>query len=141
MAFKYRVKTKRSGIGDKPAKYHSVPVHSGEISSRQLAKDLAQRSSLSEGDVLSALAGLSGLVKRYLQDGHTVRLDGLGLLSVSASSEGFETSQECTPRRVKAKKICFRADPELKANLKYIRFEREKKKVDVPDPEDLQEKP
>ncbi|MDR2927225.1 MAG: hypothetical protein LBV41_03350 [Cytophagaceae bacterium] len=59
-----------------------------------------------------------------LHDGHTVRLDGLGLLSVSTSSDGFDT--ECTPRRVKAKKICFRAAPKLKADLKYIRFEREK---------------
>lgn len=29
-------------------------------------------------------------------------------------------------RRVKAKKICFRADKELKGNLKFVSFEREK---------------
>ncbi len=127
MAFRYRVKTKRSGIGEKTAKYHAVPIHSGEISTRQLARDLAQRSSLSEGDVLATLVGLSGLVERYLLDGHTVRLEGLGLLSVSATSPGYETPDECTPRRVKAKKICFRASNDLKANLKYIAFEREKK--------------
>ncbi|MDR2927068.1 MAG: HU family DNA-binding protein [Cytophagaceae bacterium] len=126
MAFKYRVKTKRSGLGDKAAKYYAVPIHSREISSEQLAFDLAQRSSLSEGDVLATLVGLSSLVKQYLHDGHTVRLDGLGLLSVSASSDGFNTLEECTPRHVKAKKICFRATRELKADLKYIRFEREK---------------
>ncbi|MDR2926836.1 MAG: hypothetical protein LBV41_01325 [Cytophagaceae bacterium] len=126
MAFKYRVRTKRSGLGDKTAKYYAVPIHSREISSTQLALDLAQRSSLSEGDVLATLVGLSSLVKQYLHDGHTVRLDGLGLLSVSASSDGFDTLEECTPRCVKAKRICFRAAPKLKADLKYIRFEREK---------------
>jgi predicted histone-like DNA-binding protein len=127
MSFRYRVKTKRSGIGDKTAKYHAVPIYSGEISTRQLARELARRSSLSEGDVLSALFGLSGLIEKYLHEGHKVRLDGLGLLSVSASSEGFDTPEECTPRRVKPKKICFRAATDLKANLKTIRFEREKK--------------
>ena len=126
MAFRYRVKTKRSGIGEKTAKYYAVPVRSGEISTRQLAKDLAKISSLSEGDVHATLIGLSGLVEKYLQEGYSVRLDNLGLFSVSATSNGFETAEECTPRRVKAKKICFRADKELKGNLKFVSFEREK---------------
>jgi predicted histone-like DNA-binding protein len=103
-----------------------VPIRIDEISTRQLAKELAALSSLSEGDVLSTLTGLSTLVERYLRYGCTVRLDGLGLLSVSASSAGFDTPEECTPRHVKAKKICFRACPELKSNLKYITFEQEK---------------
>ncbi|MDR0334196.1 MAG: hypothetical protein LBI15_12145 [Dysgonamonadaceae bacterium] len=127
MAFRYRVKTKRGGIGDKSAKYYAVPIYSGEISSRRLARDLARSSSLSESDVIATLIGLSGLIEKYLHEGHKVRLDGLGLLSISASSEGFDMPDECTPRRVKAKKICFRAATDLKANLKYIRFEREKK--------------
>ncbi|MDR2926793.1 MAG: hypothetical protein LBV41_01100 [Cytophagaceae bacterium] len=126
MAFKYRVRTKCSGLGDKAAKYYAVPIHSREINSTQLALDLAQRSSLSEGDVFATLVGLSSLVKQYLHDGHTVRRDGLGLLSVSASGDGFDMLEECTPRRMKAKRICFRAAPKLKADLKYIRFEREK---------------
>ena len=126
MAFRYRVRTKRSGIGEKAAKYYAVPVRSGEITTRQLAKDLTKISSLSEGDVHAALIGLSGLVERYLQEGYSVRLDNLGLFTVSATSAGFDTPEECTPSRVKAKKICFRADKELKGNLKFVSFEREK---------------
>jgi len=126
MSFRYRVKTKRSGIGEKTAKYYAVPVRSGEISTRQLAKDLTKISSLSEGDVHSALIGLSGLVEKYLQEGYSVRLDNLGLFSISATSDGFDTPEECTPHRVKANKICFRAENDLKSNLKYVRFEREK---------------
>lgn len=128
MAFRYRVRTKRSGIGEKTAKYYAVPVRSGEISTRQLAKDLTKISSLSEGDVYAALIGLSGLVEQYLHEGYSVRLDNLGLFTISATSEGFDTPEECTPRRVKAKKICFRADKELKSNLKFVSFEREKEK-------------
>jgi predicted histone-like DNA-binding protein len=128
MAVKYRVKTKRSGVGSKAAKYHAVPVRSGEVSARQLAQELARLSSLSEGDVLATLVGLSGLVEKYLHGGHTVRLEGLGLLSLSASSAGFDSPDECTPRRVKAKKICFRACPDLKASLRQVRFEREQER-------------
>lgn len=126
MAFKYRVKIKRSGFGDKIGRYYAVPVHSSEISTMQLAHELSQLSSLSEGDVLSTLSGLSGVIKKYLYDGHTVRLDGIGLLSVSASSMGFETPEKCTPRHVKAKKICFRAAIDLKSEMKFIRFEHDK---------------
>ena len=129
MAFRYRVRTKRSGIGEKTAKYYAVPVRSGEITTRQLAKDLTKISSLSEGDVHAALIGLSGLVEQYLQEGYSVRLDNLGLFTVSATSAGFDTPEECTPRRVKAKKICFRADKELKGNLKFVSFERENEKT------------
>jgi hypothetical protein len=35
MAFKYGVKTKRSGLGNKTAKYYAVPIHSREISFEQ----------------------------------------------------------------------------------------------------------
>lgn len=126
MAFRYRVRTKRSGIGEKTAKYYAVPIRSGEITTRQLAKDLSKISSLSEGDVHSALIGLSGLVEKYLQEGYSVRLDNLGLFSISATSDGFDTPEACTPHRVKANKICFRADKELKGNLKFVSFEREK---------------
>lgn len=126
MAFHYRIKTKRSGIGEKKAKYYAVPVRSGEITTRQLAKDLSRMSSLSEGDVHAAIIGLSGLVEKYLQEGYSVRLDNLGLFSISATSDGFDTPEECTPHRVKANKICFRAEKELKSNLKFVRFEREK---------------
>jgi hypothetical protein len=83
MAFKYRIRTKRSGLGNP--------------------------------------------VKQYLHEGHTMRLEGLSLLSVSASSPGFDTPEECTPRRVKAGKICFRAATGLKEGLKHIRFEHDKK--------------
>ena len=66
------------------------------------------------------------ILEKYLQEGYSVRLDNLGLFSISATSDGFDTPEECTPHRVKANKICFRAENDLKSNLKYIRFEREK---------------
>lgn len=126
MSLRYRVKTKRSGVGDKAVKFHAIPISSGIISTRQLAKDLTKISSLSEGDVYATLIGLSGLVEQYLHQGYGVKLEELGIFTLSGSSEGYDTPEECTPRRVKAKKICFRADKSLKSNLKFVTFEREK---------------
>lgn len=126
MGFKYRVKTKRSGLGDKSIKYYAVPIRSGKINIVQLAKLLAKRSSLTEGDVRSTIIGLVELIEEHLHQGYSVQLDDLGIFTISASSEGFESADDCTPRKVKAKKICFRADKNLKYNLKYVKFEKEK---------------
>ena len=126
MGFQYRVKTKRSGLGDKKAKYHAVPVYSGEMSTKALAKELASMSALSEGDVRSTLIGLAALVEKYLYLGYSVRLEDLGLFTLSVSSDGYDRVEDCTPHRVKAKKVCFRADPQLKANLSDVTFERNK---------------
>lgn len=126
MGFKYRVKTKRSGMGDKEAKYYAVPIRSGKVNIVELAKILAKRCSLTEGDVRSAIIGLVELIEERLHDGYSVQLDDLGIFTISATSEGFESPEDCTPRKVKAKKICFRADKNLKYNLKYVKFEKEK---------------
>lgn len=126
MGFKYRVKTKRSGLGNKGTKYYAVPIRSGKVNISELAKLLSKRSSLSVGDIRSTLMGLVELIEEHLHKGYSVQLDELGIFTISATSDGFDSSEDCTPRRVKAKKICFRADAHLKHNLKYVEFEREK---------------
>jgi len=124
MAFQYEVKTKRSGLNDKEAKYYAIPVRSGEISTRQLAREISKRCTLSEVDVRATLMALSETMQDYLHDGYSVKLDDLGRFTISATSDGFDTPEECTAKKVRAKKICFMADKELKKNLKGIEFER-----------------
>jgi len=128
MAIKYRVRTKKDNISpQKGAKYYAVPVRSKEINMGQIAEVLSRRSSLSVGDVYATLIGMVPIIEEYLHDGCSVRVDGLGIFTVSASSEGFSDPKECVPRKVKAKKICFRADVSLKKNLKSITFKRDEK--------------
>lgn len=126
MGFKYRVKTKKSSLSGKDFKYYAVPVRSGMVDIVKLAKLLSQRSTLSQADVRATIIGLVELIEEYLQQGYSVQLDDLGIFTVSASSDGFDNAEDCTPSRVHAKKICFRADKNLKKNLKFIRFEKEK---------------
>ena len=126
MAFKYDIKTKRSGVGTKEVKYYAIPVRSGEISTRQLSKELSERCTLTETDIRATLIGLSKMIEEYLHQGYSVRLDDLGRFTLSATSCGCETPDECTPKQVKAKKICFMADKRLKENLKLVRFVKNK---------------
>jgi predicted histone-like DNA-binding protein len=127
MAFKYRVKTKPDNINKRSTpKYYAVPVRSGEVNLKEISQRLAERTSLSKGDIYAAGVGLTQLIEDNLHDGYSVRIDGLGIFTLSASSDGFDDPIACTPHRVHARKICFRADPELKRNLKKVKFERDK---------------
>jgi hypothetical protein len=65
------------------------------------------------------------MIEMWLHNGFSVKLDDLGVFSLSATSAGCASPEECTPHRVRAAKICFRADPQLKKNLKRVKFERE----------------
>ncbi len=126
MAFKYIVKTKRSGVGEKEAKFYAIPVRSGEISTRQLATEISDRCTLTETDVRATLIALVDVMEDYLHKGYSIRLDDLGRFTLSATSDGFESPEACTPKHVKAKKICFMADKRLKENLQFVNFERKK---------------
>jgi predicted histone-like DNA-binding protein len=128
MAIKYRVRTKTDKITsqNKP-KYYAVPVYSGEINLRTIAQDLSTQSSLTIGDVYATLLGMIPIIEQYLHNGYSVRLDQLGIFTISVSSDGFEDPKECLPHKVKAKKICFRADASLKKNLKFVKFKHDKK--------------
>ncbi len=125
MTHKYAVKKNidKSGGADN-VQYYATSISSGIVSTKELADILTQRSSLTAGDVVSTLIGLSELVQEKLQQGYKVRLDGIGILSLSVTSDGYDTPEGCTPSRVRAKRVCFRADTDLKKSLKKIKFRR-----------------
>ena len=127
MAIKYRVKTKPDNIGKRESpKYYAVPVRSGIVDLHRIAEDLTDRSTLTISDVYATIIGVSSLIEQYLEQGYSVKMDGLGIFSLSISSEGFDQAEECTSTHVEARKICFRADTRLKKNLKLVQFVRDK---------------
>jgi len=127
MAIKYRVKTKPDNIGNRESpKYYAVPVRSGIVDLHHIAEDLADQSTLTISDVYATMVGVSSLIEHYLAQGYAVKIDGLGIFSLSVSSKGFDQPEECTATQVEARKICFRADKRLKMNLKLIKFVRDK---------------
>ncbi len=125
MAIKYKTQKKRNGINDKEL-YYAFPVKSGVISTRDIAQYLAERSSLTPGDIRSTLIGLAEVMYTFLEKGYNVKLEDLGSFSISATSDGFETPEKCTPQHVRANRICFIADPEMKKKLEKVKFERYK---------------
>ena len=103
--------------------YYGVPVTSGQVDADFLAREISERCSLTAPDVLAAIGALSEVMQQHLLIGHTVYLKGIGLFSVSASSPGFATAGECTPAKVKAQRVCFKADNALRSILEKIKYQ------------------
>lgn len=116
-------KLDKTGAENK-TRYYGVPVTSGQISTSELAGHVAARCSLTRGDVLAAISELGDLILESLRSGYTVDLDRLGSFFLSAGSEGYENPKDCTPHRVKARRICFKMSTRMRSELKYIKFER-----------------
>lgn len=125
MAHFYVVRAKLDKTGPAERKlFYGVPVTMGRVTTEELADEIADRCSLTRGDVLAAVVELSDVILERLKDGYSVELRDLGDLYLSAGSEGFANKKDCTPRRVKAKRVCFRMGTRLRRQMQYVKFEK-----------------
>ncbi|MCY6330486.1 HU family DNA-binding protein [Bacteroides hominis] len=92
------------------------------VNSVQIANQLAERSSLQNGDVLSALTQLSDIIAAHLKEGRTVSIDGLGNFYPSITSEAVDKPEECTANKVWVSRICFKAAPTFLNNVRKTDF-------------------
>lgn len=116
-----RSKVDKTGEEEK-VRYYGVPVVSGQVTEEHLAAEICERASLTRGDVLAVISALSDSMQNHLSNGYTVSLKGIGIFSVSASSEGVDEPEKCTPAKVKAQRICFKADNSLRSILENIKY-------------------
>ena len=103
------------------------------VGSTTIAQELAQRSSLQNGDAMSVLVQLSDIIAGHLKQGRTVSIEGLGNFYPTITSEGVEKPEECTADKIHLSRICFRAAPTFINEVKQSQFIsldlREKKKA------------
>jgi len=124
MAQKYCVRKKTTVLDKKKFKYYAVPVLSGVITTKKLSKVISDRCTATESDILAVLNALSAVAKKYIADGYKVRLMDIGDLYLSISSPGFDNPNDCTNSKVFAKRICFKANKELKEIFPKMEFEQ-----------------
>lgn len=106
------------------------------VNNVQIAQQLAEKSSLQDGDVMSVLVQLSGIIAEHLSSGRTVCIDGLGNFFPTISSEGMGTPEACTADKVWVARIGFKAAPaflkKVRLKTKFFSFQLQanKKRVD-----------
>jgi predicted histone-like DNA-binding protein len=111
-----------------PKKWYAVAKSSGELTFRDLSKQIAQGSTtVSDTDVMAVLNDLIKILGRNLADGKIVRFGDFGSFQITLSSDGAEAEQSFNAKLIKAAKIQFKPGADLKDVTKTLTFEKFKK--------------
>lgn len=91
-------KARQAMMANKEGKklWHPTVVTTGTVDLEKLSSEIADLSSLSEGDVYNVCKNLVKVMARHLQSSEVVQVDGLGnfRLSMRSVGKGFLTSDE-----------------------------------------------
>ena len=100
--------TMATKTGDK--KWHLNLVKIGKtVSTQQLAEMIAEKSSLTPGDVHNVVRNLMSVMRLQLLNSRTVRLDGLGTFTVIARTrgKGVDAEKDVSPNQVTSLHFMF----------------------------------
>lgn len=79
------------------------------IETKQLAEEIAEKSSLTVGDVESTIRNLMSVMRTHLLNSYSVRLEGLGTFTIIArtSGNGVLTEKEAGPHQISGLRCQF----------------------------------
>jgi len=130
MAVKYKYVRKYNPQDPQgPYKVYAMAVHKNTFKLKDLAKQLAARSTTaSEGDTYSVVIGLVDLIKEHLDRSDKVVIDGIGSFVMNIMSEGAESEEKFHQGLIKGAKVVYQQDSEMKNFSKRTKFEKEASK-------------
>ena len=124
---KYKVIEKGNPLNpNAPKKQYASPVNAGKFTLKEFAKQIADRSSLSRGDVENVLSNFLEELPTFLKLGMSVKLGDFGTMRLSLQSEGVDLGQKYDASKIKGVKIIFTPSTELKADIAKTSFEEAK---------------
>ena len=103
-------------------KYYASPVNAGKKTLRDIAHDIAGRSSLTRGDIENVLSNFMDCLPHYLRDGFSIQLGEFGTMRLTLSSEGAATEKAFKTEKIKPR-VTFTPGVELKAALRENSYE------------------
>ncbi|MGL4908659.1 MAG: HU family DNA-binding protein, partial [Bacteroidales bacterium] len=114
-----------------PQKYYAVARAEGEVSLKELSREIAETSTVNDTDVLAVLNDLTKILCKHLGHGRIVRLGEFGTLNIVLHSEGAETEEKFNVHLIKRSKIHFRPGEDLAEMLGNMKYEKQKDKVQI----------
>jgi predicted histone-like DNA-binding protein len=126
MAVHYELVERPNPQDDKaPKKFYAQVVSSGELTMRELSKEIASRSTtVSDTDALAVLNDLTHILAARLAEGLIVRLGTFGDFAISISSTGVEVEKKFTAANIHSPKILFRPGVDLQEMLKNLQYQK-----------------
>lgn len=112
-------------VEEKDRNLHPRLVMNGTLTFKQLCDELQLRSSLSIGDVLSVIDGLSTVMGESLADGRRVHIEGVGyFVPTLEATEKVTASTAHKHSKVRLKGISFRPDKKLNRRLVEVKVKQ-----------------
>ena len=124
---KIKLQKKKNPQKRSEEKYYANPVNLGRKTLRDIAHDIAGRSSLTRGDIENVLLNFIDCLPHYLCDGFSVQLSDFGTMRLTLSSEGSLTEKAFKTETIKPR-VTFTPGVELKAALRDNSYETVKEK-------------
>lgn len=107
--------------------YHAAATNRKVIDTHNLSQMLADRCTVRRADVTAVLTGLSELMSELLCDGKSVQFEEIGIFSTTLVSELKHSPEEVKEGTISGVRVQFRADKELKEQLRKAVFKKVKK--------------
>ncbi len=107
-----------------PAKFYANAKSNGNVTMRQLAKQIAEISTVSTVDTIASIEAFLQVIPNHIADGKIVRLGEFGSFSLSISSEGSDAEDQVTSSNIKGNKLKFRPGKEFKSVLNNITYKK-----------------
>ncbi|AEK24224.1 MULTISPECIES: HU family DNA-binding protein [Flavobacteriales] len=128
MSIKYKVIEKgQPGVaGGGTKKFYANVVTEGELSVDDLVKQIEKFSALSEADIRGVIIALENVIQQGLADSKIIRLEKLGSLYPTLSSNGVATEKEFTANQIKSVSVNYRPGTRIVEAMKAAGFEKKK---------------
>ena len=128
MSIKYKVIEKgQPGVtGGGTKKFYANVVTEGELSVDDLVKQIEKFSALSEADIRGVIIALENVIQQGLADSKIIRLEKLGSLYPTLSSNGVTTEKEFTANQIKSLSVNYRPGTRIVEAMKAAGFEKRK---------------
>jgi len=108
-----------------PKKFYAQLKSAGEVTLRQLMKEISARSTVSPADTMSVLESLLEIVPEKLGQGQIVRLGDMGSFSASVTSEGVDKADKfVAASMITGYKIRFRPGKEMTKAVSALDFRK-----------------
>lgn len=122
---KYRVVEKANPLKKTEKKWYANAVNQGVVGQREIAGNIADKSSLTIGDIANVIENLLKEVPKELVQGKSVKLGEFGSFRLSLSSEGADTQENFNASMIKNVKVIFTPGVLLKEAVAKVKYERE----------------
>ena len=119
------VKRGNPGQPTAPKKFYAQLKSSGEVTTRQLIKEISARSTVSAADTMAVIESLLEIIPEKLAQGDIVRLGDFGSFSATVSSTGADTADKFTAAHILRYNIKFRPGKEFSKAVATIEYRRD----------------